>query len=280
MRCGREVRYVNLKDAATITDDGVIALVASCPHIQRLVLSDCSQLTDDAIVAVAKACPSLKDIQLARCELLSDAAIHALCECEGIQKLWVNSCTKISDAAMQRIGESLPALRDFNAYGIGGWSDASVGAIAQGCPMLDTFVIMGCPDLTDRAIVQLSEGCSHIGTIVVGDCPKVTDVGVCALLRNCSLGKSIGSSMSFSGTAVSDASLLFLAQGWYPELVTIGLCNTDVTVDGAIAMLDGCPKLESLGLLHNPKISRTCTVTMTEDALDKVREKRPHLKVW
>ena len=55
-RCGREVRYVNLKDAAAITDEGVIALAASCPHIQRLVLSDCSLLTDNAIVAVARAC--------------------------------------------------------------------------------------------------------------------------------------------------------------------------------------------------------------------------------
>ena len=280
-RCGREVRYVNLKDAAAITDQGVIALAARCPHIQRLVLSDCSLLTDRAVVAVAKACPSLIDVQLARCKLLSDAAIYALCECVGIQKLWINSCTKISPPAMQRIGESLPALRDFNAYGTGGWTDASIGAIAQGCPMLDTCVIMGCPELTDRAVVQLSEGCPHIRTIVVADSPKVTDVGVCALLRNCSLGRSSGSSMSFSGTAVSDASLRLLAEGRCPELVTIGLSNTDVTADGVIAMLEGCPKLASLGLLDNPKMSRARTTTMVaEDMLVKIREKRPHVKVW
>ena len=79
---------------------------------------------------------------------------------------------------------------------------------------------------------------------------------------------------------MSDVSLQLLAEGSCSELVTIGLCNTDVTVDGVIAMLDGCPKLESLGLLDNPKISRTRTTTMAEDALDKICKKRPRLKVW
>ena len=151
----------------------------------------------------------MTDIQVARCELLSDQAIQALCEhCVGIQKLWINSCTKISPAAMVRIGESLPELRDFNAYGTGGWTDASVGAIAQGCRLLERFVIMGCPELTDEAIVRLSGGCPHIMTIVVGDSPKVTDLGVCSLLRGCSLGTLSDSSVSFAGMKKSSPTLL------------------------------------------------------------------------
>ena len=64
-------------------------------------------------------------------------------------------------------------------------------------------------------------------------------------------------------------------------MVTIGLSNTDVTADGVIAMLEGCPKLASLGLLDNPKMSRARTTTMVaEDVLVKIREKRPHVKVW
>ncbi|KAF5018819.1 hypothetical protein F66182_9182 [Fusarium sp. NRRL 66182] len=290
--CNR-LQGLNISGCESISNESMISLAQSCRYIKRLKLNECVQLQDDAINAFAENCPNileidlhqcsrignspitslmvkgncLRELRLASCDLIDDEAFLSLPlgrTFEHLRILDLTSCFRLTDAAVQKIIDVAPRLRNLVLAKCRNITDAAVHAISKLGKNLHYVHLGHCGNITDEGVKRLVQYCNRIRYIDLGCCTNLTDDSVRRLAQLPKL-KRIG---LVKCSSISDESVLALAEAAYRprvrrdtsgalvgheyyasslERVHLSYC-VNLTLKSIMKLLNACPRLTHLSL--------------------------------
>ncbi|KAG5662538.1 hypothetical protein KAF25_004956 [Fusarium avenaceum] len=290
--CNR-LQGLNITGCENISNESMITLANSCRYIKRLKLNECSQLQDDAIHSFAANCPNileidlhqcnrigngpvtslmvkgncLRELRLASCDLIDDDAFLSLPSgrtFEHLRILDLTSCVRLTDAAVQKIIDVAPRLRNLVLAKCRNITDAAVHAISKLGKNLHYVHLGHCGNITDEGVKKLVQNCNRIRYIDLGCCTNLTDESVKRLALLPKL-KRIG---LVKCSSITDESVLHLAEAAYRprvrrdasgmlvgneyyasslERVHLSYC-VNLTLKSIVKLLNSCPRLTHLSL--------------------------------
>ncbi|KAH7152755.1 hypothetical protein EDB81DRAFT_931086 [Dactylonectria macrodidyma] len=289
----KRLQGLNISGCENISNESMITLAHSCKFIKRLKLNECAQLRDDAILAFAEHCPNileidlhqctwigngpvtsllargncLRELRLASCDLIDDDAFLSLPPnriFEHLRILDLTSCTRLTDAAVQKLIDVAPRLRNLVLAKCRNITDAAVHAIAKLGKNLHYVHLGHCGQITDEGVKKLVQSCNRIRYIDLGCCTNLTDESVKRLallpkLKRIGLVKcsSITDDSVFALAEAAyrprvrrDASGMFVGGEYYAsslERVHLSYC-INLTLKSIMKLLNSCPRLTHLSL--------------------------------
>ncbi|GJN82994.1 ubiquitin ligase complex F-box protein GRR1 [Purpureocillium lilacinum] len=289
----KRLQGLNISGCEAISNESMITLAQSCKYIKRLKLNECGQLRDNAILAFAEHCPNileidlyqcfqigngpitallskgncLRELRLASCDLIDDNAFLSLPEgqtYEHLRILDLTSCTRLTDAAVAKIIDAAPRLRNLVLAKCRNITDAAVNAISKLGKNLHYVHLGHCGQITDEGVKKLVSACNRIRYIDLGCCTNLTDDSVKRLallpkLKRIGLVKcsSITDDSVFALAEAAyrprvrrDASGVFVGGEYYAsslERVHLSYC-VNLTLRSVMRLLNSCPRLTHLSL--------------------------------
>eukprot|EP00899_Mesostigma_viride_P008355 jgi/Mesvir1/17520/Mv08773-RA.1 len=218
----RGLNYLNVASCLDVTDEGLVAIAASCQGLEGLDVSGCSKVSDRGVIAIAEACPGLLKLAVAKCDRVSDASLVAL----------GNHCKRLEVI-----------------YADGAWvGDAGVIAVARGCSRLRRLAVD--VRVTDDGLTQVAESCSQLEHLYVSMCAEVTDASITRVAEGCPRL----SWLDISCCDVSDAGVEDIAANC-PGLRRLVVTWTAVSDEGISAVANNCPQLEYLDMSQCSEVS-------------------------
>ncbi|KAG6010387.1 hypothetical protein E4U21_006951 [Claviceps maximensis] len=289
----KRLQGLNISGCDNISNESMIHLAQSCKYIKRLKLNECVQLRDNAVSAFAEQCPNileidlhqclqirngpitsllskgncLRELRLAGCELIDDGAFLSLPDkriYEHLRILDLTSCTRLTDAAVEKIIEVAPRLRNLVLAKCRNITDVAVNAISNLGKNLHYVHLGHCGQITDEGVKKLVHSCNRIRYIDLGCCSNLTDDSVKRLallpkLKRIGLVKcnSITDESVFALALAAyrprvrrDANGVFIGGEYYTpslERVHLSYC-VNLTLKSIMRLLNSCPKLTHLSL--------------------------------
>ncbi|KAG5984052.1 hypothetical protein E4U55_006187 [Claviceps digitariae] len=289
----KRLQGLNISGCDNISNESMIHLAQNCKYIKRLKLNECVQLRDNAVLAFAEQCPNileidlhqcvqirngpitallskgscLRELRLAGCELIDDGAFLSLPEkrtYEHLRILDLTSCSRLTDAAVEKIIQVAPRLRNLVLAKCRNITDVAVNAISNLGKNLHYVHLGHCGQITDEGVKRLVHSCNRIRYIDLGCCSNLTDDSVKKLallpkLKRIGLVKcnSITDASVFALADAAyrprvrrDASGVFIGGEYYTpslERVHLSYC-VNLTLKSIVRLLNSCPRLTHLSL--------------------------------
>ena len=136
------------------------------------------------VTALISKARSLRELRLIGCELVDDSAFLSLPAnklYENLRILDLTNCTRLTDAAVQKIIDVAPRLRNVVLSKCRNITDVAVAAISKLGKNLH-FVHLGhCGNVTDEGVNKLIQSCNRIRYIDLGCCTHLTNESVSML---------------------------------------------------------------------------------------------------
>ncbi|SPN98717.1 related to protein GRR1 [Cephalotrichum gorgonifer] len=288
----KRLQGLNISGCHNVSNESMIELAKACRYIKRLKLNGCHQLRDEAIQAFADNCrnileidlhecinvsnapitslflqgQALRELRLAGCELVSDSAFLSLPPnrtYENLRILDLTACTRLTDAAVQKIIDVAPRLRNVVLSKCRNITDVAVHAISKLGKNLHYIHLGHCGQITDEAVKRLVHSCNRIRYIDLGCCTNLTDDSVMRLatlpkLKRIGLVKCsnitdesvIALARSHRARTRRDAQGNVIGEDYYVsslERVHLSYC-LNLTLKSIIRLLNACPRLTHLSL--------------------------------
>ncbi|KAM4064487.1 F-box-like domain-containing protein [Hirsutella rhossiliensis] len=284
---------LNISGCDAISNESLISLAQNCKYIRRVKLNECAQLRDDAVLSFAQHCPNileidlhqchqignmpvtallskgncLRELRLVSCDLIDDNAFLSLPDnqvYDHLRILDLTSCTRLTDAAVEKIIDVAPRLRNLVLAKCRNITDAAVHSIARLGKNLHYVHLGHCGQITDEGVKKLVNSCNRIRYIDLGCCTNLTDDSVKRLallpkLKRIGLVKcsSITDESVFALAEAAyrprvrrDASGVFVGGEYYAsslERVHLSYC-VNLTLKSIMRLLNSCPRLTHLSL--------------------------------
>ncbi|KAI9368893.1 hypothetical protein BJX61DRAFT_536867 [Aspergillus egyptiacus] len=251
----RLLKRLKLNFVSQVTDNAIISFAKNCPAILEIDLQECKHVSNRSVITLMATLPNLRELRLAHCTEIDDMAFLDLprhITLGSLRILDLTACENIGDAAVERIVNSAPRLRNLVLAKCRFITDRAVYAICKLGKNLHYVHLGHCSNITDNAVIQLVKSCNRIRYIDLACCSRLTDHSVKHLatlpkLRRIGLVKC---------TLITDDSILALAQpptsdnsiGFSSlERVHLSYC-LNLTMIGIHALLNSCPRLTHLSL--------------------------------
>ncbi|KAM0558344.1 hypothetical protein ACHAPJ_005038 [Fusarium lateritium] len=234
--CSR-LQGLNISGCENISNESMISLANSCRYIKRLKLNECSQLQDDAIHAFAENCPNILEIDLHQCSRIGNGPVTSLMvKGNCLRELRLASCDLIDDEAFLSLppGRTFEHLRILDLTSCVRLTDAAVQKIIDVAPRLRNLVLAKCRNITDAAVHAISKLGKNLHYVHLGHCGNITDEGVKKLVQNCNRIRYIdlGCCTNLTDESVKRLALL-------PKLKRIGLVKcSSITDDSVFALAE------------------------------------------
>ncbi|KAJ7900053.1 RNI-like protein [Mycena olivaceomarginata] len=230
----------------------------SLPSLHTLKLARLS-ISETSLNALLPLCPALRRLDISftavRHPLLAGDAAYAL---PALEKLSLTS-TNTSNADLLALLPRLPALQTL-ALGALGASPRSIAAIDSGMTLTDPALLKvlaalrGCPALRSVSLVgntKLKDALPAFVAAVGRRCKWLNLSGLPALRSRHLVGLAGDpppalETLMLNHTGIDDEAAPFLAA--CPALAWLEVAETKMTSDGLFLVLDGCPRLATLGL--------------------------------
>ena len=175
------------------------------------------------------------EIDLHNCRLVTDKSITNLLACgRQLREVRANHCTLLTDAAFLELPRtaSLDCLRILDLTGCAQLHDAAVEKIIESAPRLRNLVLAKCREITDRAVFAITKLGKNLHYIHLGHCGQITDDAVKELVKCCNRIRYIDLACC---QRLTDTSVMLLAG--LPKLRRIGLVKCHNITDRSIIAL-------------------------------------------
>ena len=172
---------LKLNECAQLRDDAILAFARHCPNILEIDLHQCVLIGNSPVTALLSQGSCLRELRLASCDLIDDHAFLSLPAgqtYEHLRILDLTSCTRLTDAAVQKIIDVAPRLRNLVLAKCRNITDVAVNAISQLGKNLHYVHLGHCSHITDEGVKRLVQSCNRIRYIDLGCCTNLTDDSV------------------------------------------------------------------------------------------------------
>ncbi|PNP47931.1 hypothetical protein TGAMA5MH_00983 [Trichoderma gamsii] len=242
----KRLQGLNISGCDNISNDSLLTLAQNCKYIKRLKLNECIQIRDNAVLAFADNCRNILEIDLHQCVQIGNGPITALMsKGHSLRELRLANCELIGDDAFL----SLPPtqlyehLRILDLTSCSRLTDAAVAKIIDAAPRLRNLLLSKCRNITDAAIHSISKLGKNLHYVHLGHCSLITDDGVKRLVTHCNRIRYIDLGCC---TLLTDASVKCLAG--LPKLKRIGLVKCSSITDASVLALAEAA--------HRPRVRR------------------------
>ncbi|KAL9637429.1 MAG: hypothetical protein Q9204_001895 [Flavoplaca sp. TL-2023a] len=226
---------LNITDCSKVTDESLVAVAQSCRHLKRLKLNNCTLITDESVTSVARHCPAMLEIDLHNCRQITDESITSLISRgRQLRELRIAHCSLITDNAFLELPKQLAfdSLRILDLTACYQLHDAAVEKIIEASPRLRNLVLAKCKDITDKSVHAITRLGKNLHYIHLGHCAHITDAAVIQLVKMCNRIRYIDLACCHR---LTDASVKLLAT--LPKLRRIGLVKCQAITDRSIMAL-------------------------------------------
>ncbi|RFU73517.1 f-box domain-containing [Trichoderma arundinaceum] len=233
----KRLQGLNISGCENISNESMLTLAQNCKFIKRLKLNECAQLRDNAVLAFAEHCPNILEIDLHQCVHIGNGPITSLlAKGNCLRELRLANCDLIDDDAFLSLppNQVYEHLRILDLTSCSRLTDAAVAKIIDAAPRLRNLLLSKCRNITDAAIHSISKLGKNLHYVHLGHCGQITDEGVIRLVRSCNRIRYIDLGCC---TLLTDASVKCLAG--LPKLKRIGLVKcSSITDDSVFALAE------------------------------------------
>lgn len=169
---------LELVDAMSVTDDGLVILAIRCLNLSSLSLVSCPNVGNHSLQAFAKYSRKLKSVTLASCPLITDSGIVSLvANRSGLETVKIASM-KLSDIVLQAIAcysRKIQILLLDNVWGVSDMGYCWIGLARE----LKCLVLKACVGLSDRCLARVSSASfAGIRKLAINNCSLISDWGL------------------------------------------------------------------------------------------------------
>lgn len=175
---------MKLNELTQLNDTAVFAFADNCPRILEIDLQQCNLITNGPVNSLLSKGECLRELRLAGCDLVDDNAFLSLApgrKFEHLRILDLTACHRLTDAAVVKIVDAAPRLRNLVLAKCRWITDLSVNAISKLGKNLHYVHLGHCGQITDEGVKRLIESCNRIRYIDLGCCANLTDLSVSRL---------------------------------------------------------------------------------------------------
>ncbi|KAJ3063959.1 hypothetical protein HDU98_000288 [Podochytrium sp. JEL0797] len=252
---GHTVRSLNLRNCWQLTDTGILSIAEHAPFLQHINLASVWEITDTAVASLARLTSGLVSLDLSNCRKLTDASVLAVLEFSpALRNLQLSYCKNLTDACMDHSGWK--SIHTLNLQRCTSISDAGFEKWVEQGDMysLRELILSDCSFLTDATVANLAKCCPAIEVASLSFCCALTEESVTALVEGCRGVRVLD--VSFCGSAVTDAVLVKVAEGWAGlEKLSVRGCVL-ITGDG-VQQLNGLRKLKAVNVTQCRNVKLT-----------------------
>lgn len=205
---------MKLNECNQLRDDAILAFAEHCPNILEIDLHQCTWIGNSPVTSLLARGNCLRELRLASCDLIDDEAFLSLPPnrvFEHLRILDLTSCTRLTDAAVQKLIDVAPRLRNLVLAKCRNITDVAVHAISKLGKNLHYVHLGHCGQITDEGVKKLVQNCNRIRYIDLGCCTNLTDESVKRLALLPKL-KRIG---LVKCSSITDDSVFALAEAAY-----------------------------------------------------------------
>lgn len=213
----------------------ILSHITPTTNLSQLKLNECSQLRDEAILAFANHCPNILEIDLQQCIHVGNGPITSLlAKGNCLRELRLANCENIDDNAFLALPPNMTFehLRILDLTSCQRLTDAAVSKIIDAAPRLRNLVLAKCRNITDVSVTSISKLGKNLHYLHLGHCSQITDEGVKRLVTNCNRIRYIdlGCCTNLTDDSVKRLALL-------PKLKRIGLVKCSNITDASVNSL-------------------------------------------
>lgn len=211
--------------------------LTACTNLRSIVLENLWLLRDDGVQAIVQSCPLLTDFRCECCVRLTDASLQALAGLDQIRRVDLGGSPQLTDSGVLDLvvprGSQLEVLVFFDSYH---FSDQVLRALGRHCPCLEQasfgdregFHHDVTYNFTDDGVRALAEGCGALRHVDLCKHSKVGDAGVSALATHCPHLKQV----DLTDSRITDGGLQLLLERC--ALVELSLWGCESVTDGGL----------------------------------------------
>lgn len=181
---GLTISQLKLNGCDQLDDSSINRFALNCPNILEIDLYQCRLITDEPVTNIIQYGRSLRELRLANCEQISDASFLNLPPgriFDSLRILDLTSCHRLTDAAVEKIIDCAPRLRNLVLAKCRNITDTAVNAISKLGKNLHYLHLGHCNQISDDAVIKLVALCNRIRYIDLGCCIRLTDASVMKL---------------------------------------------------------------------------------------------------
>lgn len=144
-------------------------------------MQQCNLIGNTPVTSLLVKGNCLRELRLANCELIDDNAFLSISSnrtFEHLRILDLTSCTRLTDAAVQKIVDVAPRLRNLVLSKCRNITDISINAISRLGKNLHYVHLGHCGQITDEGVKRLVHNCNRIRYIDLGCCTNLTDESI------------------------------------------------------------------------------------------------------
>jgi hypothetical protein len=147
-----QLTYLSLAGCQRVTDDAILQVANTCPYLEHLDLRACGHVTNTSISQIALRCPQLRHLNVGRVkdrQHITDHSIELIAKHTQVSVLGLAGCD-ISDVSLTLLAEcrreGIERISINNCYRV---SNLTVQAYARHCPRLSVFEMKECHLISD-----------------------------------------------------------------------------------------------------------------------------------
>ena len=288
----RSRRVLDMTDEAEgLTDGGLCKVLENYRHAQRVILKGSTLVTDEGVLAVLATCAKLKYLDVSRCSIGSKAQTELVQRSgltfidQGRTTLGITKTNIITSELIERVMKSYPELRELSLTQCGvelelvvpmlnhypsltslnlAGSDITsndVLTFTKQCASLTSLNLAGCSGITSNAVLTFTKQCTSLTSLNLSDCNRIKDQAVMTLAEHCTSLTSLNLNYCFR---ITDPAVLALATAC-SSLTSINLANcTEITDEAVVALGTHCISLTALDLANCREITNGALVALAE----------------
>eukprot|EP00884_Botryococcus_braunii_P003799 jgi/Botrbrau1/1341/Bobra.0063s0052.1 len=118
----------------------------------------------------------LTALDIGQCESLQEAAMEVIIKLPNLAALYMTGCRSMTDAAIARLVEARPDLRELEFGASALITDAGLAHLAQ-LRDLERLSMTRCPSISDEGLMHLL-GLPRLRTVIISCCANISEEGV------------------------------------------------------------------------------------------------------
>ncbi|KAJ3057051.1 hypothetical protein HK097_001020 [Rhizophlyctis rosea] len=268
---GQMEQKVELFDCTYLNESALNQIPFLCPNLRVLHLDEvlnsigqnCTSLTsltlkgpflpsDTAFSHLFTSLGSkLTALHLQHAAKLASSGIAALVEnCAGMRELRLDSCMKLGDDEVRRVGELRELVElELSRLGTGVKEESLCGLVGDVGRGLRVLSFNGYPDMTDRVLLtSIAPTCTSLRSLSLEDCESLTTEGMVEFLSNLKTPTGLTKFSLWRNVHLKDEALVACLNDHRGTLEELCLNGLDELTEYGLKLVGGCTGLKEVDL--------------------------------
>ena len=172
---GRRLRSTGEKPIERMLTAPTISLIQNLTQLETLSLYNCRQTTDDALLSIVTSAPHITDLNLRNCKKLTASGVVNVTRLPNLVKLNLWGIVVLTDAALISIAKGAPQIQELSLRFCLEITNDGVSELIVSCPNLRVLDLGYCMSLKPCLLSFIAEKAGSLEVLMVDGIPAISD---------------------------------------------------------------------------------------------------------